>query len=74
MLFMAKEVCVLFVCDNFSFLLVQSFMHKLLYVQKLCTQSPLCEPLALCKAQRQWAEASDEPNSTTQGFLFNPHI
>jgi hypothetical protein len=30
---MAKEVCALFVCDNFSFLLVQSFMHKLLYVQ-----------------------------------------
>jgi hypothetical protein len=32
---MAKEVCVLFVCDNISFLLVQSYVHKALCVNLL---------------------------------------
>jgi hypothetical protein len=43
---MAKEVCVLFVCDNFPSLLVQSFMHKLLYVQSYVHKA-LCVNLLL---------------------------
>jgi hypothetical protein len=63
---MAKEVCVLFVCDNFSFLLVQSFMHKLLYaqsyvhkllyVQSYVHKGLLCEPLCLMQSSKKMGQ------------------
>jgi hypothetical protein len=46
-LFMAKEVCVLFVCDNFSFLLVQSFLCTNFFMCKAMCTKPLCVNLLL---------------------------
>ncbi len=70
---LSKYVCCLCV-TNFLFFWCKALCTNF-FMCKSYAHKALCVNLVLyAKLKDKWAEASDEPNSTTQGFLFNPHI